>query len=217
MRQAFLILMLVVGTWAILPGQVGAAPAEGEKAAGHAGDGSNDHGSGDGDRDIFGKATDLFIWSIVVFLLLLTILGKYAWPHMLEGLKKREENIRAAIEDAHKAREESQKLREQLQADRDKLREQERQIMEEANKRAQTAADEIVAKARSEITVERDRLRREIQLATDQALQQIWHQAAGLATEISSKAIQRQLSPDDHRRLVDDALREMKIKNGSKA
>ena len=89
--------------------------------------------------------------------------------------------------------------------------------MEEANKRAQTAADEIVAKARSEVTVERDRLRREIQLATDQALQQIWQQAAVLATEISSKAIQRQLSPDDHRRLVDDALRDMKIKNGSKA
>ena len=40
---------------------------------------------------------DLAVWTLVVFLLLLFVLTKYAWNPMLEGLKKREGQIRAAI------------------------------------------------------------------------------------------------------------------------
>ena len=67
----------------------------------------------------------------------------------------------------------------------------------------------MIAKARAEIQAERERLRREIEMARDQALQELWKQAADLATMISAKAIRRQLSAEDHRRLVDEALTEL--------
>ena len=47
------------------------------------------------------------------------------------------------------------------------------------------------------------------EVAKDQALQEIWNQAANLATITSAQAIRRSLSPDDHRRLVDEALHEV--------
>ena len=41
---------------------------------------------------------DLGLWTIVVFLLLFFVLRKLAWGPMLEGLKKREESIRLAVD-----------------------------------------------------------------------------------------------------------------------
>jgi F0F1-type ATP synthase membrane subunit b/b' len=64
--------------------------------------------------------------------------------------------------------------------------------------------------ARQEIQAERERLHREMELARDQALRQIWGQGAQLAALISAKVIRRQLTPDDHRQLVDEALAELR-------
>ena len=152
----------------------------------------------------------LGIWSIVVFVILLVVLKKYAWGPILEGLQKREHNIESAVRDAQQARDEAQRLRDQLQREVDKAHEKVRDILDEGRRHAQQTTDEMIAKARTEIQAERDRLRREIEMARDQALQEIWKRTADLATEVSAKAIRRQLSAEDHRRLVDEALGELK-------
>ena len=46
------------------------------------------------------KRYDLGIYTLIVFGLLLFILSKYAWPHISEGLKKREAAIIGAREEA---------------------------------------------------------------------------------------------------------------------
>jgi F-type H+-transporting ATPase subunit b len=153
---------------------------------------------------------DLAIWTFVVFLILLFVLGRYAWRPMLEGLQQREKNIRSALEDAERARQEAQRLRAELQVEMDHAAEKVRALMEDARRAAQQATDEMLARARLEVQKERDRLRREIDLARDQALQQIWDHTARLATLVAAKAIRRQLAPDDHRRLVDDAIVELR-------
>jgi F-type H+-transporting ATPase subunit b len=125
-------------------------------------------------------------------------------------LQKREQSIRSAIGDARLAREEAEKMRAQLQSELDKAGEKVQAILEQARRDAQGTTDEMVSKARSEIQAERERLRREIDLAKDQALQELWSQTAQLATLISAKAIRRSLNAEDHRNLVDEALAEMK-------
>src|SRR5438876_4827780 len=151
----------------------------------------------------------LGIWSIVVFVILLLVLKKYAWGPILEGLQKREHNIESAVRDAQQARDEAQRLRDQLQREVDKAHEKVRDVLDEGRRHAQQTTDEMIAKARTEIQAERDRLRREIEMARDQALQELWKRTADLATMISAKAIRRQLSAEDHRRLVDEALAEL--------
>ncbi len=152
---------------------------------------------------------DLGLWTLVVFGLLYYFLRKLVWTPMLSGLQKREDNIRSAVEDAQKARDEAQRLRDQLQREVDHAQEKVRDILDEGRKHAQQTTDEMIAKAKTEIQAERDRLRREIEMARDQALQELWKQTANLATMVSAKAIRRQLSVDDHKRLVDEALKEL--------
>jgi F-type H+-transporting ATPase subunit b len=159
-------------------------------------------------------AWDLGIWTLVVFLVFYFFLKKIAWQPILDGLKKREDSIRGALEEAQKARDEAQRMREQWQREVDQAHVKVAAILDEGRRNAKTMTDEMIAKARSEIQGERDRLRREIENAKDQAVQEIWNQAALLATAISAKAIRRQISAEDHRRLVDEALAELK-KTGS--
>jgi F-type H+-transporting ATPase subunit b len=156
---------------------------------------------------------DTALWSIVVFLLLFLILKKMAWGPMLEGLQKREENIQAALVEAKEAREEARKLKDELQAQRNKAAQEVAEAIAEARRDAENLRNDMMAKAKAEIQTERDRLLREISTAKDQALQEIWQRAADLATTISSKAVKKTLSVDDHRRLVDEAIADMPIAN----
>ncbi len=52
----------------------------------------------------------LFVWTILTFLLLLTVLAKFAWKPLLKMLKDREELIRSSLEDAEKAKEKLERL-----------------------------------------------------------------------------------------------------------
>jgi F-type H+-transporting ATPase subunit b len=182
------------------------APAAKDHAAsGHDGKGEEPAGIPWGPR-----ALDLSIWTIVVFLVLLWVLSKYAWKPMIEGLDHRERAIAAAVEEAQRARDEAARLREQLQAEMNRASEKVRDMLDEARKEGQALREQLKADAHNEIQGERDRLHREIDLARDQALQQIWNQAAKLAATISTKAIRRQLTPEDHRQLVEEALADLR-------
>ncbi len=151
----------------------------------------------------------LGVWTVVVFLILLFILRKYAWGPMLEGLQRREQNIRATVNEAQQAKQEAQRLRAELQAEMDRAAEKVRQLMDEARGKARQLTEEELSKARTETQKERERLHREISMARDQALQEIWNRTAQLATLVAAKAIHRELNVDDHRRLVDEAIAEL--------
>jgi F-type H+-transporting ATPase subunit b len=178
-------------------------PAGGHPAAGTHGDGEDENPSP------FKQALDLTIWTIVVFLLLLTVLWLAAWKPMLKALQDREHNIRTALEEAQRARAEGQQLRAEFEQEKVRANEAVRQMMEEARRDAERVAAERKAQADADIQADRERLRREIDTARDQALAQISERAADLAAVISAKLLRRQVNMDDHRRLVDEALADL--------
>jgi F-type H+-transporting ATPase subunit b len=157
---------------------------------------------------------DLGIWTVVVFGGLLFILSKTAWPAMLEGLKKREQNIADAISAAETARTEAEKSRLELKAEMAKANDNIRAMMDEARKDASVAKEEMLTAAKKEIGDERVRLRREIETARDQALLDIWNQSTQLASLLSSKTLKREIRPDDHKKLFDESLKELKATAG---
>jgi len=172
------------------------------------------------ETNILAPRFDLTIWSIVIFVILYVVLRKFAWGPILEGLKKREHSIESAIEEAKRAHEEMAKQQAEFQRQLAEANQQIPRLMEQARRQAEQLKEEMHAQAVIEINNERQRLRREIEIAKDQALAEIWSQAANLATVISAQVIRRALSPEDHRRLVDDALREiheLTIKNPGRA
>jgi F-type H+-transporting ATPase subunit b len=153
---------------------------------------------------------DLTLWTIVVFVVLLLVLRRFAWKPMLAGLQGREANIRGALDEAHTARDDAQKLRTDLQAEMDKVHEKIREMMDEARRDGQQNKDRMVAEGKAEIQAERDRARREIRTEREHAVQELWSQTAQLATLVSAKVIGRSLNADDHRNLVDQAVAEMR-------
>jgi F-type H+-transporting ATPase subunit b len=159
--------------------------------------------------DLMKLRVDLGLWTVVVFILLFLILRKVAWGPMLEGLHKREESILGALSEAEKARAEAKMLHDKFQKEMEKIGDKSRELMDEARRNAQRLQEEMMAKAKTEIGAERERLHREIDMARDQALKEITEHTIQLATLVSAKAIKRDLGMDDHRRLVDDAVAEL--------
>jgi F-type H+-transporting ATPase subunit b len=170
--------------------------------------GQEDHGGGGSDNPL-AIAFDTALWSVIIFIALLLILRAKAWGPILEGLQKREEAIRSSLEEAKKTRQDMEKMRADFQKELADAHQQIPALMEEGRKKAEELSNEMRAKAAADIQAERQRLRREVEIAKDQAIKEMWEQAAQLATLISAKAIGRALTEDDHRRLLDESLQEM--------
>jgi F-type H+-transporting ATPase subunit b len=150
------------------------------------------------------------ITTVVVFGLLVLILRAFAWKPILEGLHKREENIRSALEAAQQAKADAESVEAEFRKKMAEVGEQSRRLVDEARQSAQKLKDEFLTQAKAELAQDRHRLQREIETARDQALQDLWKQSVELATLISTKAVRRALSSEDHARLVDEALAELR-------
>jgi F-type H+-transporting ATPase subunit b len=163
-----------------------------------------------GEINVFKGGIELTIWSIVVFLILFAILSKYAWPQIREGLDKREMAIARDRHEADLARQEAANLRSELDKRKAAMEEEVRQRMEKARQDAEQLKAEELARGKAELAAERERKQRELQISYDDALHKVWGQAVGLGTLIASKVIGKQLSADDHRALLDEALKEFR-------
>ncbi len=165
--------------------------------------------AGEVKRDLFAWAMDLGIWTLVIFLLLLFVLGKFAWKPMLQGLEHRERAIHAALHEAQQARDEGARLRAQLEEQMRKAHDQAREMLDEARRAAERTTAEMTAAAQKKLQAEHERQQREMTLQYDQARRDIQMQVAQLATLVAGKVIRRQVNSDDHRQLVDEALAEL--------
>jgi F-type H+-transporting ATPase subunit b len=152
---------------------------------------------------------DLGLWSIVIFVLLFAVLYKFAWGPILQGLRKRENDIHGAVNEAKRVNEEMAKQRAAFERQIADANQQIPKLMEEARRAAERLKEEMRAQAMADIQAERQRLRREMDTARDQALKEIMDSTANLATIVSERAIRKSLTDADHRRLVDEALNEI--------
>ena len=150
------------------------------------------------------------IMTVVVFLALLGVLYAFAWGPIQKGLQAREDAQHHALDEARKAREEAAGMRVQVQAQLDKAAEQVREMLAEARRDADALRATEKAAGVKDAADERDRAKREIEAARDAALEDIYKQAVDLATTLSAKTLGRQITADDHRKLVDESLVELK-------
>jgi len=151
----------------------------------------------------------LAIWTVVVFVGLLFVLGKYAWTPLLKALEARQEHLENVLQETERARNESESLlaeHRRLIADASN---QVKALLEKARQDAQLNADQIVKSAQAEAESSRDRAKREIVVARDHALSEIWNTTAELAVSVAGKVLGKQIGDDDHRRLVEDAIQQL--------
>ena len=151
----------------------------------------------------------LFIWTIVVFLVLLGLLAKFAWRPLLEALDTRQAAITKSLDDAQQARKELERLTQESAAIIRTARVEADSIVSRSRLDADRLREEMKQKARADSDyIVRD-AQRQIQLQTGQALQQIRKEAAELSIAVASKILQRNISKEDNERLIDDTLKQM--------
>ena len=146
----------------------------------------------------------LMIWTVITFLLLVFILGKFAWKPILAILKERESTIRQALEEAQRARKDSELLLEQNRAILADARNQASEVLEKARQDAEQRRADLAAAARKEAEDLLSRSRDEIQREKRQAIRELRGEAADLAIAAASQVVAGGLDAEHHRRLVDE-------------
>ena len=153
-------------------------------------------------EDVMNFKTDLAVWTFVVFLCLLAILGKFAWGPIMEGLEKREQSIASMIDEAKQSQE---KAAEQLKQYEEKIAaagEESREIVAQARKDAEAAAEK-----------QRERAVADIANATNVALQEITDKSVDIAVQLAGRIARRELTAQDHSQLIDEALKQLPSRN----
>jgi F-type H+-transporting ATPase subunit b len=159
--------------------------------------------------DVMEVQSPLAIWTLLVFLGLLLVLGKFAWKPLIKALHEREAHLEHILLDSEKARNEAEALAAQHRKELAQAADQVRALIEEARKEGQAAAASIIQKAQEEAEASRQRAEREITGAKDQALMEIWSKTADLAVSVAGKVLSKELGEADHRRLVEVAMGEL--------
>jgi F-type H+-transporting ATPase subunit b len=151
----------------------------------------------------------LFIWTIITFLVLLTLLAKFAWRPLLQALETRQNAIRKSLDDAQQAKVELERLNVESGHIIQRARVDAEAIISQSRSDGDRLREEIRAKARIEADHIVKNAERQIQLETGRALDQIRREAVDLSVMIASKIIQRNLSKEDNERLIDEALKQV--------
>ena len=138
----------------------------------------------------------LIFWMTLTFLILLWILGKFAWKPILSMLKERENSIQEALDSAERVKEEMKKL----QAGNEKLL---KEAQEEKNKiliEARQIKDSIVEEARSKANEEGTKIiesaRKSIEIEKMAAITELKNQLATFSIEVAEKILEKELSKD---------------------
>lgn len=116
--------------------------------------------------ELLTPALGLFFWTLVVFVVILLIMRKYAWKQIMKAIHDREESIENALKSAETARAEMAQLQSGIEsakkeaaAERDRIlkeaNEIKNSIMDQAKKDAQSEAHKILEDARDSINKEK--------------------------------------------------------------
>ena len=151
---------------------------------------------------------DMSIYSFLVFLILLGVLYKFAWGPIATALDQREQTMHRQMEEARLASEKAALQLREYEARLVAATEEARQIVAGARKDAEVAKDKIVAEARDAAQKERDRAVADINIAKNQALDQIAQKSVQTAVSLASNIIRREVKAQEHEALIGEAINE---------
>lgn len=153
--------------------------------------------------DLLSINQGMFFWTLLVFLLLVIILGKFAWKPMLNAIDEREKGINKAKEDAEAARNDAQALLESHQKMMAESEEKAAELIRNAKSMAEAHASESKQKAQDEARLLVENARKEIEAEKDAALKSLKEEVASIAVAAASKIINQNLDEKKHKSLVD--------------
>jgi len=149
------------------------------------------------------------VWTLLIFVIVVVILGKFAWGPILSLLKQREEFIHKSLVDAKRDRDDAEARLKDYAAKLQSAQAEAFAIVERARQDSERLRDELRQRAHSEAETMIKNAQREIEQQTAQAVRQIRQEAVDMSVTIASKLLQRNVTKADNEKLIADALNQI--------
>ena len=141
-------------------------------------------------------------------MVLLVVLGKFAWKPLLNGLNARQSHIEQQLKSAEDSRVKAEHLL-------DDYKQQGLSVVRQATEQAQRHQQQMAEKTREETLAIRRRAHEEIESARATAVEDLWKQTGDIVLQVGSEVLGRTLTEQDNQRLIDEAVARIRQERGS--
>ena len=159
-----------------------------------------------GVQELVGIAPWTFIVQIVNLFLTVFLVKKFLFKKVNDILTKRKELADAELSDAAKAKAEAETLKADYEASIGNAREEAKAIVTAATKNAAQKSENMLLEAKEEAAALKAQAAADIERERESAFAQMKGEIGDIAVSIAGKVIGREVTEEDHRRLIDDFL-----------
>jgi len=159
---------------------------------------------------VLGAAGGGVEWGTVLFtfIILLALLKKFAWGPIKSIMDERENAINKDIDDAHEAKVNAKKLEEENRNLLRKTQEEVQTILDDAKHQAKVQQEQIINDANVKANGLVQSAQAEIQQEKQRAIADINNRVSELSVLIASKVINKEISEQDQKDLVEKYIKE---------
>lgn len=167
---------------------------------------------GGGPLDLITPEPGMALWTLIIFLILLFILGKFAFKPIANALKEREDEIRYSLTQAEKAKEEMANMVAKHEQLLEEAKEERNRILAEARELGEKLKADLVDKAKGEASKKIADAVNEIEIQKKAAIVDIKNQVGGMALNIASQIVKKDLANDAAQQaLVEKLVKETNV------
>jgi F-type H+-transporting ATPase subunit b len=152
------------------------------------------------------------IAQLLIFLVMLGVLYRFAWGPLLKILNERRARIAQGVEATQRAIQELEAAEKERQAKLEETRREAQAILDRIAKQAEDLRKELEAKAREQAEALIAKARAEISQEREKAVQDLRLQVADLAVLAAGRIIGESLDLKKHRELIERAIEEAEIR-----
>ena len=156
--------------------------------------------------DLLAMNYGLMFWTLVIFVILLVVLSKFAFGPITAAVEAREKALQEAIDAARRDREEAARLLAEHRANLDASRAEGQKLITDARAAAERVRAELVEQAHAEQARMLERARAEIAAEQAKAIAELCREAVDLAILGAGKVIGQNLDRAANRKLVESFL-----------
>jgi F-type H+-transporting ATPase subunit b len=148
----------------------------------------------------------LMFWTLAIFLVVLFVLSKFAYPKILEAVEARDKAMEDALAAAKRDREEAAALLAEHRRAVEAARDEAQKIITDARASGEKVRTDVIEQAHREQQSMLERARAEIIAERDRAMAELRRQTVDLAVRAASKVIERNLDVESNRVVVESFL-----------
>ena len=148
-----------------------------------------------------------FLAQICNLMIQLVIFKKFLLKPIKQVIADRKAKADSEIADAKKLREEAEAMKAEYEQNLQNARTEANQIVTAAQKTATARSEEIVGEARAQAAALKQKAEADIAQERKKAVNEAKDEIGGMAMEIASKVVEREISEKDHKDLIDEFIK----------